>query len=120
MLTIEYIAAQLKKEYPPYNFPVYQGLFKKYIIVEIHGRGDFSIWIDKNTGHKELFDELYFNKRNWFKRRFKTSLFHFSRPQINLSKNYIGKAQDKERLRLPERKLIKKRLQESLDRIHIF
>ena len=122
MLTIEYIVDQLKKEYPSYNFLIYRGLVEKYIIVEIHGRADFSIWFDKKTGYKEILDELYFNKRNWFKRRFKISSLHFSKYRAldYFSRNYIRKINEIVKLQLAERKLIKDRLTESLDKIHIF
>jgi len=78
MELIENTALQLKKDFPVYTFLIYRGLFEKYIAVEVHGKVAFTIWVDKSTGYKELLDETYFS-RVWWKRRFKTRLFHWSK-----------------------------------------
>jgi hypothetical protein len=113
------ISRQLKKEFPVYDFPIYQGIFEKYIAVVAHGKIPFTIWVDKNTGYKEIFDEVSFYKRNWLKRFFKNRLFHWSKFKTFLRRDYHNIIFEKQQLNLPERQIIRQRLESSLNNIHI-
>lgn len=120
MQVLKKISDQLKAEFPIYNFPIYQGLFEKYIAVEIHEKIPFTIWVDKNTGYKELLDEVSFHKNNWIKKKLKSKLFHWTKYKISgPRKNYIRIMHERQQLSLPERKLVKKRLELFLQKIHI-
>jgi hypothetical protein len=119
MTILEDIVQQLQKDFPAYKFSIYKGLFEKYIAVGIHGKIPFTIWIDKNSGRKELLDETYFSKPVWWKRRFKTRLFHRSKYQNQLRRDYPRIIMEKLEINLPERKLIRKRLELSLQNMHI-
>jgi hypothetical protein len=113
------ISQQLKKEFPLYNFPIYRGLFEKYIGVDIHGKISFTIWVDKNKGYKELLDEVSFYRLSWLKRIFKNRLFHWSKFRTFIRRDYHNIIFEKQQLNLPERKMIRYRLESSLSNIHI-
>jgi hypothetical protein len=119
MTILEDIVRQLKKDFPSYKFSIYRGLFEKYIAVEIHGKIRFTIWADENSGAKELLDETYFSRPVWWKRRFKTRLFHWSKYRNQWRRDYRRIMLEKLEINLPERKLIKKRLELSLQNMHI-
>lgn len=119
MIVFENIVEALKRDFPIYRFLICKGLFERYIAVEIHGKIRFTIWVDKNSENKELFDETYFSNPGWLNMRFKTRLFHRSKHQYIWRRDYHRIIMEEIELRLEKRKAIRKRLEESPKNIHI-
>ena len=121
MTDLNNIVQKLKEEFPIYSFYVLKGLFGKYIAVEIHKKIPFTIWIDKNTGHKILLDEVNLKKANWLKTRIKSKIFHWSKTKrLNiLRQDYHNIIFEKLQISLPERRLIRNRLELSLQKMHV-
>ena len=116
---IRNIAVLLKKDLPSYNFYVYRGLFQKYIAVESEEKILFTIWIDKNSGYKELLNEVDFFRSDWVKRILKTRLFHWTKYRKQLRRDYTRILLEKMELSLKSRQEIRKELESSLNNIHI-
>jgi len=114
------ITKKLKDQFPSYTFFICRGVFGKYISVEIHGQIAFTIWIDKNTGHKVLLDEINFNKHNWLKKILKSKSFHWSKfRNLPWRRDYHNIIAEKIKLANPERKLVRNRLELSLQEMHL-
>jgi hypothetical protein len=118
-MEIENIAILLKKDFPGYHFHIYRGLFGKYIAVEKNGQITFTIWIDKNSGYKELLDEVDFMTIDRLKRIFKSHLFHWTRYRNQWRKDYTNVILENLELSLRERQLLRKGLESTLQNIHI-
>ena len=116
---VEDLAEQLKNSFPVYTFFIYRGLFEKYIAVEIHGKVAFTIWVDNDSEQKELLDETYFSRPNCWKRRFKTRLFHWTKQKYPWSRGYLRIMMEKLETNLPERQVVRKRLEGFLQSRHI-
>lgn len=119
MPVIEEIAAHLKKDLPSFNFIICRGLFANYISIEAHGQIIFTVWVDRNSGHAELPDEVNMPADNWLKKRLKSRLFHWSKYRNLWRRDYPRIMLEKMKLNLTERKLIRQRIELSLRRIHI-
>ena len=119
MTRLEYIASKLKQDFPPYQFDICRGLFEKYIAVDIHEKISFTIWVSNNSGYAELLDEVDFYKSDWLKKKLNTHLIHWSKYRKLWRRDYPRIILEKMELNLPERKVIRKRLEQSLQRIHI-
>ena len=119
MTRLEYIASKLKQDFPPYQFDICRGLFEKYIAVDIHEKISFTIWVSNNSGYAELLDEVDFYKSDWLKKKLNTHLIHWSKYRKLWRRDYPRIILEKMELNLPVRKVIRKRLEQSLQRIHI-
>ena len=113
------IAELLSKDLPDYHFHIYRGLFEKYIAVEKNGEIFFTVWVDRNSGYKELLDEVDFMTIDWLNRMLKSRLFHWTRYRKQWPRNYTDIIMEKLELSLRERQLLRKRLEVALQNIHL-
>lgn len=119
MSNIRDIASVLQKEWSAYHFEVYHGLFGKYIAVDVNGMILFTIWIDKNSGYKEVLDEVGFYRINLLKRIFKTRLFHWTKYRRLWHRDYPRMIAEKLELSSKKRKHIREQLELTLQNMHL-
>lgn len=109
MTDLEKIAAGLREHFPAFRFSIYRGLHKKYIAMINLEHVVFTIWVDPDSGAKEVLDEIHFPVTDWWQRQTKSRFFHWTKfrklPSVNNPVEILKKWQlrDKDRARMKER-----------------